>query len=54
MDGNKTRFVQLQTAPNARRGELVAQQVFPATAFCKFAANYLPAVRYKETGEEKL
>jgi hypothetical protein len=52
MDGNKTRFVQPRTAPETPCGEMVAQQVFPDTAFFMFAAKSLPAVRYKETGEE--
>jgi hypothetical protein len=54
MDGNKTRFVQPRTAPETARGEMVARQVFPINAFFMFAANSLPAVRYKKPGEEKL
>jgi hypothetical protein len=67
MDGNKTRFVQLQTGPNAQgsvnivvgvalRGHPAGpyKQVFPNSAFCMSAAQSLPAVKYQETGEEKL
>lgn len=39
MDGNKTRFMQVRTAPKTARGQMVAQQVFPDTAFYRFAAN---------------
>jgi len=53
MDGNKTRFDQPQTALKQQRGATV-EQVFPASAFIISAAQSLPAVRYKESGEEKL
>jgi hypothetical protein len=32
---------------------MIVKQVFPDGAFSMFAAQSLPAVRYKETGEEK-
>ena len=52
MDGNKTRFVQLLTAPKAARGEKVAQQVFPNTAFFMFAANS-PSRKIQKNGRGK-
>jgi hypothetical protein len=53
MDGNKTRFAQLQTAQK-KLLRVAAEQVFPGGAFSMFAAESLRAVRYEETREEKL
>src|SRR5688500_20195879 len=52
MDGNKTRFMQLQTAPNTRRGQMVAQQVFLDTAVFRFAANS-PSRKIQRNGRGK-
>lgn len=55
MDGNKTRFAQLETEPKALSlgGEMVAQQVFPNTTFSMFAAQYSPSREIRRYGRGK-
>lgn len=59
MDGNKTRFIHLETALKQQRGEpvrnclKVAQQVFPASTFSISAAKSLPSREIQTNGRGK-